>query len=501
MSFTIKRALQWWAQDQPDALALSVDGARCTFAELYRWSGAVAAFLRERGVRPGDRVSMVGMNALAYAALIFGVMRVGAIGAPLNFRSTESELRVGFDALKPTLVFADADRSAATVAAAGAVPVLGFEAVDALRETPSPAIDHEPAPDDPAFIIGTSGSTGPPKGVVYSHRTVMTYAAEFVMMEPQCGRGSRVLSPGPFSSSSGYLLLNQFIALGATLFIESQFRPERALDLLVDEKITTFQAAPIFFERIAALTQFRDADLSPLYFAQAAGARVPPALLSTWRAKGVILRHAYGSTEAGGGWAARLDTALDAPEKCGRGGIFTAYAIRDADGGIAAPGEAGEILVRSACMTPGYWNDPDATREAIRDGWLHTGDIGMADEAGNITFIDRLKDIIISGGLNISASEVENVINGVDGVSEVAVIAASDSEFGETPLAIVHGDAARISVQSILSRCGEQLSKYKAPRYIVIEPEPLPRLPSGKIAKPALRERYSDAHERLQKVR
>ncbi|NWG52994.1 MAG: AMP-binding protein [Hydrogenophilaceae bacterium] len=501
MPFTIKRALQWWARERADELALSVDGAPCTFAALYDWSARIGAFLQARGVRPGDRVSMVAMNSLSYAALIFGVMRIGAIGAPINFRSTPSEIAAAFEALTPSLVLADEERMAAVRDAAGDITVLSLHEIEALRECPSVAIAHEPAPDDAAFIIGTSGSTGRAKGVVYSHRTVMTYAAEFAITQPLCGAGSRVFSPGPFSSSSGYLLLNEFIALGATLFIESQFRPERALDLLVGEKITTFQAAPIFFERIAALPAFAGADLSSLHFAQAAGARVPPALLRTWQDKGVVLRHAYGSTEAGGGWAAQLDTALSAPEKCGRGGMFTEYAIRGADGGFARAGETGEILVRSACLTPGYWNNPEATCEAIKDGWLHTGDIGLMDADGNLTFVDRLKDIIISGGLNISASEVESVINEVEGVSEVAVIAARDADFGETPLAIVHGDASRFTVQAIIARCTEKLARYKTPRYVVIEPAPLPRLPSGKISKPALRERYGDAGARLQKVR
>lgn len=504
MSFTVNSALRWWAREMADEVALNVDGQPCSFAELQQWSLRVGAYLTANGVKPGDRVGMIGINSMDYAVLIFALAQIGAVGAPLSYRSTPSEIADAVQDLTPALVFTDADRRANAEAALGDAAgekLRALEAVAGLRQGPAMVPTFDADPDAPLFIIGTSGSTARPKGVIYTHRMVMTYAAEFAITEPRCGRGSRALSAGPFSSSSGYLLLMQFTSMGVTSFLESHFKAERALDLLIREKITTFQAAPIFFERIAALPAFADADLSSLYWTQVGGARVSPALLKAWLDKGVVLRQAYGSTEAGGGWGACLDTAISAPEKCGRGGMFTRYAIRGSDGGFAPPGTVGEILINSPCITVGYWNNPEATTEAIRDGWLHTGDIGVMDADGNLTFTDRLKDIIISGGLNISAAEVEKAIAEIDGVDEVAVIAAMDQEFGETPLAIVHGDPDRISVSAIIDHCNMRLTNYKVPRYVAVESAPLPRLPSGKLAKPQLRDRYKDAAARLPKVR
>lgn len=504
MSFTVLSALRWWSRECPEQLALSVDDEPVTFGELYRWSERVGSHLSDLGVRAGDRVSIVGVNSLDYAVLAFGLVQIGAIGAPLSFRSTAKELRDAWSDLQPALVFADAEREATVLDALGTEQRQRFHLLNELaqlRQGADKPLSFEPEPDAPVFIIGTSGSTARPKGVIYTHRSIMTYASEFAIMEPRCARGSRVLSLGPFSSSSGYLLLMQFTALGATLFIETQFRPERALQLLVEKRITTLQAAPIFFERIAALPAFATADLPDLYWTQVGGARVTPALLKTWRDKGVVLRQLYGSTEAGGGWGARNDVALTAPDKCGRGGMFTQYAIRDASGGFAPPGVPGEILVRSPCMMGGYWNNPEATREAIRDGWLHSGDLGVLDGSGNLTFIDRLKDIIISGGLNISAAEVERVIGEIDGVDEVAVIAVQDTDFGETPLAVIFGNRQRLTIPAIIEHCNRQLANYKVPRYVVLASDPLPRLPSGKISKPALREKYQNAAAHLPKVR
>ncbi len=293
----------------------------------------------------------------------------------------------------------------------------------------------------------------------------------------------------------------QFLSVGATIHAQNKFTPELALALLQEKRITTFLASVIFWERIAALPAFESADLSSIRFAQISGARVNPALIERYRDKGLVLRQAYGCTEAGGAWAARDRTATAAPDKCGPGGMFSGYRIILPDGSPAPVGEPGEILIRSDGLTVGYWNDPEQTAKAYRDGWFHSGDRGVMDAEGNLTFIDRIKDIIISGGLNISAMEVEGAIAEIDGVEEVVVIAAADAEFGETPLAVVHGAIDRLSPEAIVRHCRAALASYKVPRYVALEREPLPRLPSTKIDKGALREKYREAPGFLEKVR
>jgi fatty-acyl-CoA synthase len=506
LAFTITSAFRWWARDCPDRLALDFDGEEVTYAQLHAWASRVGAYLIASGVKPGDRVCAYATNSLEYAVLLLGTMLARAISAPVSFRSSVRELKRSLDTVQAAVLFTDEERLAAARDAVGATSAPKLRLLSEMRPlrqavAPAPGSLHDPHPDEPLFIIGTSGSTGDPKGVIYSHRSTMTYAAEFAMMQPRCGSGGSLLSTGPYSSASGTLLLMQFLATGASIYAQSRFAPERALALLQEKKITTFLASVIFFERIGALPGFEHADLSTIAFAQISGARVNPALLARYRERGVVLRQAYGSTEAGGAWAARNDTAVTEPEKSGPGAMFTEFAIRAEGGGFAPPGVPGEILVRSAGLSVGYWNNEAANREAFRDGWLHTGDLGVIDERGNLTFIDRMKDIIISGGLNISAMEVESVIAEVDGVKEVVVLPAEDPQFGETPLAIVHGDAARISIPAIIAHCNAHLSNYKVPRYVAIEPEPLPRLASGKISKMPLREKYKHAPTFLTKVR
>lgn len=504
MAFTISSAFRWWSRESPDRLALDYDGEEITYAQLYAWAARVAAQLIASGLKPGERVSACAVNSLEYAVLLLGTMLAGGISAPVSFRASLRELKRILATVEPVLLFVDPERVPTAREATAATEMPRLRLLSELRpmrtaEAPGPL--HDPHPDQPLFIIGTSGSTGDSKGVIYTHRSTMTYAAEFALMEPRCGNGGSVLSAGPYSSASGTLLLMQFLATGASIYSLSHFTPERALALLQKKRITTFLAPVIFFERIATLPEFENADLSTIAFAQISGARVSSTLLARYRTRGVVLRQAYGSTEAGGAWAARNETATTAPEKSGPGAIFTEFAIRGEQGGFAPAGVAGEILVRSAGLSAGYWHDDAATQEAFRDGWLHTGDLGVLDERGNLTFIDRIKDIIISGGLNISAMEIESVIAEVDGVKEVVVLPAPDAQFGETPLAIVHGDTKNISIPAIIAHCNAHLSNYKVPRYIAIEPKPLPRLASGKISKIPLREKYKNAPSFLSKVR
>lgn len=501
MSLTITSALRWWATEQPDAVALSVDDRPVTFAELDVWSNRIAGQLAAWGLQPGDRIGVLSANSLEYCALIMGALKAGGIVVPLNFRLTMTEIGTIIGDTWPKLLFFDAERASTARGAADRVGIeaVPLESVQGWASASAEPLRFTPRGDTPAGIIFTSGSTSHPKGVIYLHEKVAIYACEFGLTEPSCARGARTLNCAPFSASSGFLLLLELTVLGCTQFIESKFDPERAMDILEREKINAFQAAPIFFERICRTEAFAQADLSNLRFTQISGARIDPALLKTWRDKGVVLRPGYGLTEAGGGWAAR-GTAETDPSKCGRGGIFTEFSIRDEKGALRPPGEAGEIHVSGPTVMVGYWNNPEATQFVVKDDWLSTGDLGVMDEDGNLTFVDRLKDIIISGGLNISAAEIEYVVSKVSGVEEVAVIAARDDAFGETPMAVVYGNGP-IAPADIVAHCNVHLANYKVPRFVAVEDEPLPRLASGKISKPALRAKYQDAADRLPRLR
>ncbi|MEE2060481.1 class I adenylate-forming enzyme family protein [Rhodococcus artemisiae] len=507
MSGTVVDALTYWSRSKPDMPAIDFDGDRVTYAELSRWADGVAHDLESRGVTPGDRVSFVGVNSLEWVVAALGAMKVGAIAVGFNQRMLAGELTTLVEDCEPTVVYCDEDllprleevqqnRNTFTIGVfeKDVRPLRGRE--HARYRTP--VVDL----DTPAAIVFTSGTTGKPKGVIFTHATIAGEMHEWMLSEPIQPNGLRPVLVLPLFSAAGIIWGIARVALhGGTLFLQPKFDPEKALRILTEDNANTLTGPPILFEQIAKVPAFTDADLSHMITAHVGGARVPVDLLRKWQARGVSLRQIYGQTEIGGtATAMPREEAAENPDKCGWGGIFTKIRVVDPAGNDLPPNETGQILLRGPGMMPGYWRNEEATRAALIDGWLQTGDLGKLDENGYLTYVDRLKDMIISGGLNISPAEIETVINQIPGVDEVAVISVPDAKFGETPAALVRA-TSELKESDVVAFCNERLADYKVPRYVVFMDEPLPRMPSGKIAKRELRDSFADVPDNYEKVR
>lgn len=499
MAQSLSGAQAWWARMRPDQNAIVLGGDALTYQAYKSWSDRVAAKLITDGLAPGDRVAICALNSLAYCALIMGIIRAGGIVSPVNFRYTVRETAELCEAVEPRFAFAD-DGFADTMVKAGLAPTSMTE-IEGLRSGEPVQIDHDVDPDARVVIIATSGSTAKPKGVVFTNRSMTAYAANWSMEETVSNAGARIICLAPLNTSAGFVQLMHYTTQGCTVYMQPQFDPAETLALIVNEKINCFGAVPVFFEAVAALPAFADADLSSLKLATCGGARVSAQLMQTYAAKGITIRQIYGQTEAGGNATMMPEhLAMQSPDKCGWGGIFMDVRVIRPDGTDCKAGEPGEIIMRSPGIMKEYWRNPEETAKAMRGGWLYSGDIGMLDEQGLLTFVDRMKDLIISGGLNISAAEVERIICEFPGIVEALVIAAPDSKFGETPLAVYHGPG-EINVAALIAHCNSNLSNYKVPRFVAFSPEPLPRLATGKLSKPAVRVAYARAHETLPRVR
>lgn len=496
---TINSALAWWAKMRPEVTALSLGDDKLSYGELTPWTERVAARLIELGIDTGDRVNVCAANSIEYCVLAFAIMRAAGIVAPLNTRFTAHELGEIVVDHGSRLIVTD-DAQAGKFADCG-VPIVAMDEVIALRSGEPVRIDRELSPDNCVVIISTSGSTAKPKGVMFSHRTMCDYAMSVAMEDGVHAKGGGVIIVAPLATSAGMVQLVHYSVLGCTAFLEPVFVAERFLEILTNEPIVSFAGAPAFFERIAECPGFAESDLSHIMAVTAGGARVTRKLYDQWAAKGLHIRQTYGQTEAGGNSTVMPEKfAAQFPEKCGWGGVYTHHRIVDAQGNDVPPNTEGEILIRGPGMMLGYWNNPQATAETIRDGWIHTGDIGTMDELGLITFVDRIKDIVVSGGLNISAAEVERAVLDFPGIEEAAVIAAPDAKFQETPMAIVYATRP-VDVPALIAHCNGRLADFKVPRYVAVRDQPLPRLATQKISKPALREEYRDAHLTLPRVR
>ncbi|BBZ05674.1 acid--CoA ligase [Mycolicibacterium chitae] len=507
MTGTVVDALTYWARARPTMTAIDFAGDQITYAQLAAWADAAAHDLAARGVGTGDRVGFLGANSLEWCAAALGAFKVGAIAAPFNPRLTAREIGDLVADCEPVVVYGDAELRARLAEVPAGRPdftILGFEEhVRPLRDaTPQPFDSPVVDMSAPTAIVFTSGTTGRPKGVVFTPATIAGVMREWELVEGFRANELRTLLVLPLFSAAGIIWgISRIILNGGTLFLQPRFDPATALEVLTRDKANTFTGPPILFEQIARVPGFDDADLSHMISAHVGGARVPVELLARWTPRGVALRQLYGQTEIGG--TATVTPRCDAatkPEKCGWGTMSTKIRVVDTAGNDCPPNEPGEILLRGPGMMPGYWRNDDATRTTIVDGWLHTGDLGVLDEHGYLTFVDRLKDMIISGGLNISPAEIENIIGTVPGVEEVAVFGVDDDKFGETPAAVVRADPG-VTAFDVVQHCNRLLADYKVPRYVVVRDQPLPRQASGKIAKRDLRSEYADITSRYARVR
>jgi len=512
MGTSVTDPISWWAAAIPDEAAIVVGDARLAYGELDGWIDRVAARyaaggVAAGGVAAGDRVGVIGSNSLEWCVAALGAIRAGAILVPLNARLVAGELAELVAGSTPSLVVAEAGPLTDTmkdVAARGHhFELLELSFVNELptgpgRPFPRPDVDA----DQPAVVVYTSGTTAKPKGVIFTHRTTMNFIFEWSLVEPDFTRGMRLLMVLPVHGAPGTLWgLIHTLVHGGTFFLERSFEPAAAVRRLAEEEITVFLGVPLLYEAMAATPEFAAADLSHLRVAHVGGARVPVPLLKAWQHKGVLLRQIYGLTEGGGSVTVNpRAVCIDRPELCGRGGPFTRLTTVGPDGRPCGPGEEGEILIKGPSVTPGYWNDPDATRAAFVDGWLRTGDLGVIDEHGYLRMVERLKDLIISGGINIAPAEIEATIAALDEVEEVAVIPVPDDKFGETPAAVVKLRRP-LPVERLIAHCNEHLAPFKVPRYVVELDRPLPRMASGKVAKRAIRELLPDIPARYPRVR
>ena len=487
-----------WGKTCPDHQAIVFGDTSITWSQLDAASDAVARGLAARGVGKGDRVSILGLNRPELVEVILGTVKLGALCVPLNFRLTPTELApMIVDAGPRVIVVEDAFGPLLEKAAEQTdFEVFTFDVSDHRRyETlldPGTASPVDIDGDDPAFICYTSGTTGVQKGAVITHRNAL--APGFAQtLTHGFNRTDRVMCSAPlvFTGSLLSIFTQLVLVPGATMILLRDFDPEIALDTFEREQVTATTTVPVIWERMAALPDFDRRRLASWKFAGTGGAPVSLDLLDFYQRRDVPLTQVYGLTEASG-MVSALDyaDAVSRPSFAGLALVGTEVAI-GAPGAPAPAGEVGEVLVRGEHTMAGYWNRPEATANTLVDGWLRTGDLGLLDEQGFIKIVDRSKDMLISGGINVYPAEIEKALHQVDGLVDCAVIGVPDERWGEVPMVVFYSERASDAViYDIAAVSSSDLAKFKRPTHAVALDEPLPRTFSGKLAKPALRKRF-----------
>ncbi|WP_174554592.1 class I adenylate-forming enzyme family protein [Nocardia mikamii] len=456
-------------ETRPDAEAVvEIGGQRLTYAQLWERATRVAGGLRSAGVGRGDRVALRYPAGVNWVLGFWGTVLAGGVVVPVNTRSAQPELE---------LVLADAE---ITVDLAPGRPVPDGE----------PYVVRDLEAGDVAVLFYTSGTTGRPKGVPTTHEAFLANAENMVRclgMPHDVGPEFRTLISVPLfhvTACNSQLLVATYVG-GASVIMPALDLPT-FIDSLAAERISFLVTVPAVYSLLLRHPKFAAADISRIRTVGYGGAPIAPQLVRSLRSAfpRATLMNGYGMTET----ASLItvlphDDAVDFADSVG----FAVPSVRLGIVPLTDDPGIGELVVRGANVTTGYWRRPDATADAFVDGWLHTGDVVRVDDAGRVFIVDRIKDIINRGGENVSSAEVEGVLLSAPGVADAAVLGVPDDVMGEKVGAVLYADDRPIDIEAVLAHCRNHLADFKIPQYATVVTEVLPRNAGGKILKNQLR--------------
>jgi fatty-acyl-CoA synthase len=498
------------AERTPHKLAL-VDahtGRTFTYSQLNERANRLAHFLNcELDINKGDRISILAQNSSDYFEVLFACGKMGAILNTLNWRLAPPELEFILQDCTPRLLIYE---SAFSSAAASLKAQTGIEHSIVIGENaPEGEYTYEGAlaAGDPAgvempvlsyndiwAIIYTSGTTGHPKGAQVTYGNFFYNAVGMGAAIDLSSQDVNINVLPTFHIGGLGLYACPTLHAGGTVVIQRAFDPAEFLRLVQDWKVSVLLLVPSIYLVLEQFPEFDSYDVSSVRYWTSGGSALPPSLVHKFNQRGIVIQQGFGMTETGP--TVFLITLADAVRKAGSVGkpvLHTDVRIEDRDGNVLGPEEVGELCIKGGNVTTGYWNRPEATAEAFRHGWLHSGDAAKYDSEGFYTIVDRWKDMFISGGENVYPAEVENVIYHHPAVSEVAVIGVPHPKWQEVGRAVVVVKAGKtVTEQEILDFCQEKLARYKIPKSVVFI-DALPRTAAGKVLKRELRQQWGEA--------
>jgi fatty-acyl-CoA synthase len=482
-------------------------GQRFTYAQLNARASCLANFLRDSlGIQEGDRVSILAHNSVIQVDLLYGLPKIGAIFAPLNWRLTARELAYILSDCQPRAILVGPEFTGVweelrplvqvehVVAVEGACIDGALVYEEEIARTPSSEPQRPPLDGEtPCCLLYTSGTTGSPKGAVLPHRQVLWNCINTVISWGLTEHDVTPIFTPLFHAGGLFAFLTPVLYAGGRVVLARAFEPDQSLRLIQDEGCTVILGVPTLFQMWQASPEYPSADFSHVRFFISGGAPCPTELMAKWRReKGVVFRQGYGLTEVGTNCFSMTDAeSVPKSGSVGKPIFHSEMRLVDPNTETAVQtGSAGELLIRGPHVCSGYWNNPAATAEAIRDGWFHTGDMARQDQDGFYYISGRYKDMIKSGGENVYAVEVETVFREHPAVAEAALIGLPDEKWGELGLMVVVLRPGETAAEAdLLAHCQGRLARFKIPKKVAFV-DALPYSPYGKVQKTELKKQF-----------
>ena len=492
----------------PDQLAAICEGSSRTYGELLERARRLGGALHRIGACSQDRISMLSMNSIEYFEFYAACQVSGFVAATINFRLSEAEVEFILTDSAPRILIFEAQYAQlvnnlrprlSTVLAyvcIGATLDWAHSYEELLASSDAESTSYRPGPDDYSSLVYTSGTTGRPKGVIKTQQGELTRAQLFAMLDIRAG-GRMLLMMPMFHVGSGSMYMAQQWSAG-TVYLHRRFDPPDILKTIEAERITITHMAPTMLQAVLDVPDIRQYDLSSLETLCYTAAPISVALLKRGlELLGPIFVNSWGMTETNGTVMFKHQHRPDGSSKdlkrlasVGQALPGVRLRIVDDDDRELPANSPGELIAQSPTQFACYWNNSAATLEAMRNGWMHTGDIACMDEEGFVFLLDRKSDMIISGGENIYCQEVEQALSQHPAIEDVAVIGVPDDYWGEAVKAIAVCKSGEVVLEgALIAFCGGLIASYKKPKNIVFV-DGLPRVASGKVDKVALRERY-----------
>lgn len=482
------------SETTPEQIAIITahNGKEYSYKEINQIANIGASYFQYLGIKKGDRIAIIAFNCIEYIYLFAIAQKTGIVIVPINYRLTQIEISILLQEIEPVLVLHDEFYQ---------IKTNDLTVVKNFKELFGQINSHDSAkykspdilPDDEIFILFTSGSSGLPKGVMYTRKMLFWNSVNTMISVTLHADTSTIVCMPPFHTGGWNVLLTPLLHVGGTIILMRKFDPERILTLLEEYHCSIFMGVPTMLKMMADQPIFKSVKLDTLKYILVGGESISIQLIETYHEKGIFIRQGYGMTEAGPNLTSLHENdAIRKIGSIGKPNLYVKTKIVSDEGIELDNNKRGQLLIKGPMTMKAYFKQTKETSKILNDGWLKTGDIALKDEEGFLYIVDRIKNMYISGGENIYPAEIEHVLKSHPNISEVVVISVADKKWGESGKAILSlHSKSEFSYNDLKAFCTPRLSKYKIPKYLVVL-DKLPKNESGKLDRKKLKETFSN---------